>query len=240
MARYDQHVRYDSAAHYDQPTPAPPATPKRRMAKVKLDLDNKNPQEIVEASQVHIDNMATPEGVALFPTPDPTVAVYQATHDALEDGLALIHTLESQLQAARNALPALVAAHKVNMEARAAYVEKTTGGNPAQIPVSGFQVASATTTPIGPLPAPDGLKAEMGDFPGTCKVKCGVVKGAQMYVYDCRLHEDGQPWQQAKLSTKSREIITGLVSGKVYAFRMSVIGAAGPSPWCAETTCMAP
>jgi len=210
------------------------------MAKVKLELDAKNPQETVEASETHIHNMATPEGVALFPTPDPTVPVYQAAHDALVDGLLLIGTLESQLQAARNGLPGLVAALRLNMEARAAYVEKTTGGDPAKIPVSGFAVAATPGQAIGPLPAPSGLKAEMGDYPETCKVKCDAVKGAHMYVYEVRLHEDGQEWRQAKLSTKSREIISGLVSGKVYAFRMAVIGAAGQSPWCAETVCMAP
>ena len=239
MARFDQGTRYDSTARYDAPPP-PPATPRNRMAKVKLDLENKNPQEVFNASTAHVAAMATTEGQALFPTPNPSVAEYAIEHAALGTGLNLVATLEGQLDAARNALPNLVQALKKRMEARAFYVEQTTNGDPGLIPVSGFAVAGTAGTPIGPLPRPENVKAKMSDFPGVIKVSCAAIKGTQTYIIECREHLDAAVWQQVKLSTKSRNDITGLVSGKTYAFRIAAVGAAGQSPWSDEAVCMAP
>ena len=241
MARFDQGHRFDSHVHFDAPPPPVSTFRKTRMAKVKLDLEDSNPQDVFNASTAHIAAMASPEGLALFPTPTPSVADYFVTHKALGDGLTLITTLEGQLAAARAALPGLVDAHKENMNARAFYVQTETDGDPALIPISGFAVAGTPGTPIGPLPRPENVKAKMGDFPGVIKVSCGAIKGTQMYVYEYRLHDvPNQPWVQIKLSTKSREEIPGLVSGQNYGFRMAAIGAAGQSPWSDEAVCMAP
>ena len=240
MALFDAGLLYDSSVHYDA-APPPPGNPPTRMAKAKLNLDNKNPQEVLAASAAHIAAMATPEGQALFATPDPSVVDYQAVHDALGTGINLVTSLEGQLDAARNALPGLVAALKAEMEARAIYVDATTDGDPAQIPVSGFAVAAPTGVPIGPLPRPENVKAVMGKFPGVIRVSCDAIHGAQSYITDCRLHDEpGDDWQQVKISTKSRNDVTGMISGKNYAFRIAAVGAAGQSPWGDEAVCMAP
>jgi hypothetical protein len=210
------------------------------MAKVKLELDGKNGQEVVNASSAHIAAMATPEGLALFPTPEPSAVDYLIPHNALAAGVNLVTSLEGQLAAARAAVPGLIATLKTAMEARAVYVETTTNGDPSKIPVSGFAVASTTAQPIGPLPRPEGVKAVMAAMPGVIRVSCEPIKGTQTYIIECREHVDGTPWQQAKVSTKSRNDITGLVSGKSYAFRIAAIGAAGQSPWSDEAVCMAP
>jgi len=210
------------------------------MAKVKLELDGKNGQEVVNASSAHIAAMATPEGLALFPTPDPSAVDYLIPHNALATGVNLITSLEGQLTAARAAVPGLIATLKIAMEARAVYVETTTNGDASKIPVSGFAVAGTPGTPIGPLPRPENVKAAMAAMPGVIKVSCEPIKGTQTYLIECREHLDGTPWQQAKVSTKSRNDITGLVSGKSYAFRIAAVGAAGQSPWSDEAVCMAP
>lgn len=239
MARFDQGLRFDSHVRFDAP-PLPPASQPKRMAKVKLELDGKNGQEVVNASSTHIAAMATPEGLALFPTPDPSVVDYLVPHNALAVGVNLVTSLEGQLTAARAAVPGLIATLKTAMEARAVYVETTTNGDPSKIPVSGFAVASTTAQPIGPLPRPEGVKATMAAMPGVIRVSCDPIKGTQSYLIECREHVDGTPWQQAKVSTKSRNDITGLVSGKSYAFRIAAVGAAGQSPWSDESVCMAP
>ncbi len=241
MARFDQGHRYDSHVHFDAQPPPVPTFRKTRMAKIKLDIDNTKAQEAFNASTAHIAAMASPEGLALFTTPDPSVAEYLVTHQALGNGLNLVSTLEGQLEAARAALPGLVDDHKVNMIARSFYVLKETGGDPALIPISGFAVAASPSTPIGPLPRPENVKAKMSRFPGIIKVSCGAIKGTQTYIYEYRLHDTpNQPWIQIKLSTKSREEISGLLSGHNYGFRMAAIGAAGQSPWSDEAVCMAP
>ena len=239
VARFDQGLRFDSQVRFDAP-PLPPASQPKRMAKVKLELDGKNGQEVVNASSANIAAMATPEGLALFPTPDPSAVDYLIPHNALATGVNLITSLEGQLTAARAAVPGLIASLKTAMEARAVYVETTTNGDPSKIPVSGFAVASTTAQPIGPLPRPEGVKAAMAAMPGVIKVSCDPIKGTQTYIIECREHVDGTPWQQAKVSTKSRNDITGLVSGKSYAFRIAAVGAAGQSPWSDEAVCMAP
>ena len=238
MARFDQGLRFDSGVRFDEPD-APPASPKKRMAKVKLELENKNPQEVLTASSNHIAAMASPEGVALFATPDPTVLAYKVPHDALAAGLALVATLEGQLTAARAAVPPLVADLKAAMRERATYVEATTDGDPTKIPVSGFSVASGPTT-IGPLLRPEGLKAGMDAHPGAVKLSCDPVRGAVTYIWGVREHLDGTAWMSGKVGTKSREVITGLTGGKEYAFRVAAVGAAGQSPWSDEAVCRAP
>jgi hypothetical protein len=210
------------------------------MAKVKLELDGKNGQEVLNASSTHIAAMATPEGLALFAAPDPSVADYLIPHTALATGVNLITSLEGQLTAARNALPGLIADAKKAMEARAKYVEDETEGDAAKIPISGFAVASTTAQPIGPLPRPENVKAAMTPTPGVIKVSCDPIKGTQTYILEFREHLSGASWVQAKLSTKSRNEIPGLTSGKTYAFRVAAVGAAGQSPWSDEAVCMAP
>ena len=241
MARFDSGIRYDSGVLYDSPPAPPPATRRKTMAKVKLELDGKNPQEVLAASTAHMAAMATPEGQALFPNPEPSDAEYQALHAALAAGINLLTSLEGQVIAARNALPGLVEDLKGGMEGRAVYVEQSTDGSPAKIPVSGFAVAGTPGVPIGPLPRPENMKAVMNAHPGTVRTSGEPVRGAQLYVVECRLHDEpGQAWQQAKLSTKTRNDIPGLISGKNYAFRMAAVGAAGQSPWSDEAVCMAP
>lgn len=241
MARYDQGIRFDTGSRFDAP-PAPPASQSKRMAKVKLNVDVRDPVPMFSLSTTHIAAMAAPEGVALYPAPVPSAADYLVMHNALGAGISLVNTLEGQLQAARNALLDLAATLKEGgLEPRAAYVESASGGDPAKIPVSGFAVAGQPGQPIGPLPRPENAKAVMGDRPGVIKLSCASVHGTQTYVVECRLHDDpASPWSQAKLSTKSRMEITGLQSGKHYAFRIAAIGAAGQSPWSDEAVCMAP
>ena len=80
------------------------------------------------------------------------------------------------------ALPGLVADLKEVMQERADYVEKVTGGDPAKIP-------------IGPLPAPENVKAVPGTFPGTIKVSCKAINWAKFYPVEARPHHDPTaPW----------------------------------------------
>lgn len=127
------------------------------------------------------------------------------------------------------------------MQERADYVETVTGGDPAKIPISGFHVAGTPGTPIGPLPAPENVKAVPGAFPGTIKVSCKAINGSKFYPVEARPHNDPTaPWVQVSVDSKCRQTITGLTPGIEYAFRMAAKGAAGQSPWGDEAVCRAP
>ena len=208
------------------------------MAKAKLGLDGKNAEQVLTYSSSLISTIAQPEGAAIYPTPEPSVADFNLTHNALGTGINLIASLESQLEAARANLPLLKEAHEDNIRIRAAYVDETSGGDPTKIPLSGFAVAG-TPQPIGPLPAPEGMKATMSNFPGAIKTSCDVVDGAKTYLTQCREHIDGSAWVLCSAGPRKSEN-GGLISGKYYAFRMAAVGAAGQSPWSPETVCMAP
>jgi len=238
MAFFGQ-AHFDTAARFDEPPVPPTPTLRRRtMAKAKLGIDGKNAEQIITYSTTLITTIADTEGAILYPTPEPTVVAFNLTHNALAAGITLIATLESQLEAARINLPLLKEAHENNIRTRAAYVDETSGGDPTKIPFSGFAVA-ATPQPIGPLPAPEGMKAVMSNFPGAIKTSCDVVDGAKTYLTQCREHIDGTAWVLCSAGPRKSEN-DGLTSGKYYAFRMAAVGAAGQSPWSAETVCMAP
>jgi|JI6StandDraft_1071083.scaffolds.fasta_scaffold01395_2 hypothetical protein len=208
------------------------------MAKVKVGIDGKNGEELFAYSTTLITTIALPAGVAVYPTPEPSVAAFNLTHTALGAGVTLIANLEQELEAARNNLPKLVEDHAVNINARAGYVQTTSGGDPGKIPLSGFAVAAAPQ-PVGPLSAPESLTAVMSEHPGVIKTSCKTMAGVKSWLTECREHIDGTAWVQCSVGPRKSDN-GGLTSGKYYAFRMAAVGAAGQSPWSAETVCMAP
>lgn len=127
------------------------------------------------------------------------------------------------------------------MSERKEYQDTSRGASPAKIPIFGFQVAASSTTPIGPLPAPEKVKAVPGAFPGTIKVSCKAINGAKFYSVEARPHDDPTvPWVQVSVDSKCRQTITGLTPGVEYALRIAAKGAAGQSPWGDEAVCRAP
>lgn len=208
------------------------------MARAKLGTDDKNGEELYAYSSHLITTIALPASAAIYTTPEPSVADFNLTHNALGAGLTLIANLEAQLEAAKANLPVLVAAHENNIRLRASYVDDVSGGDPAKIPLGGFAVA-ATAQPIGPLPAPENVKAVMGPFPGQILTSCNTMDGVNAWITQCREHIDGTTFVQCSLGPR-KSTNGGLISGKYYAFRMAALGAAGQSPWSDECVCMAP
>lgn len=209
------------------------------MARAKLGIDGKNPEQLFAYSTHLIATIALPAGAAIYATPEPTVADFNLTHNALGAGINLITSLESALEAARANLPVLVENHEDSIRTRASYVDDTSGGDATKIPLSGFAVAGTPGTPIGPLTAPENVTAVMSNFPGVVKTACKPKDGAKIYLTECREHIDGSAWAQCSVGPRKSDN-GGLTSGKKYAFRMAVVGAAGQSPWSSEVVCMAP
>lgn len=209
------------------------------MSKVKLGLDEKDDDQLVLFAQTHAGAMV---GNANFTTPSPTDVVFDGSVTALEDRLATIATKEAELASLVAGLPALRAAVATNLNLRASYVELTSLGVAEKILTAAFEV-QGDGTPTTSLPQPLSLVAKIGANAGEINLSCAAVSRAKSYVWECRVHDEGEvpgPWTPCKFSSGSKATATGLISGKKYAFRVRALGPNDiESPWSDEAISMA-
>jgi hypothetical protein len=210
------------------------------MSKLKLDLHKKTDEELGDFAEAHRKAVEKPER---FPELSPAREAFDPAAQAFADKLGQIVTAETELQTLRSERDALRVTVESNLNARAGNVEEKSKGDESVMISAGFMLRSAPTI-ISSLPAPDQVSATMGDAPGEIDVSCHRVARARTYVVEMREHSDTEvpgAWSQVKLSSRSSVTITGLTSGKRYAFRIKAIGPNDlESPWSAETGCMAP
>ena len=94
---------------------------------------------------------------------------------------------------------------------------------------------------MGVLSAPLNLRATAGDNPGEIRLRWKRVKNAESYVLECREHGATLgAWQLLKIMTQAKYLLTALVTGKEYSFRVRAVGTAGESPWSDEAVKTAP
>ncbi|MBL9131167.1 MAG: fibronectin type III domain-containing protein [Verrucomicrobiaceae bacterium] len=240
MAFFDsEDASFDAESFFDEEDSAGSPASKYMNAKIKLDINEKNETDTLAASTRHIQAIAEPEAAAVFTSPDPSVAAHQTAHSKLADNINLRSTLQAQLQSAEEQAPKLLEDLKNSMRFRVDYVHLVANGDPAKIVLAGFDLASERT-PVGELPAPLNLAVTMGAA-GMLKLRWKPVTGASSYIIEMADHSTAPlAWAQVKVSTRASAEMGGLVSGKVYAFRVRAVGAAGEGPWSDEAVKMAP
>lgn len=228
-------LTYDSGLFYDAPVP-PPVFLKKRMAKVKLNLNLKTDSELYEFAMQHITAMT---GNANFTTPDPSAADFLALVDgfntALQNAIAAQQTakeMTSLKDAARSAL-------ETGLTARGSYVDLKSGGVEPVILSSGLMVKNPPA-PVGELPAPAGFLAAMGSLEGQVKLKWKKVRGAVSYIVQVSPQAMPRVWTQVVVSPTTSAVATGLTPGQTYVFRVCAVGTAGQGPWSDESAKMAP
>ena len=116
-------------------------------------------------------------------------------------------------------------------------VEHIAEGETTIVLASGFGV-QAERVPVGPLGAPQNLRASIADTEGQVNTRWSKVHGARAYIVECA-PEGGGEWKQSGVTTKVGLTLTGLGSGKKYRLRVCAVGAAGQGPWSDETAKMA-
>ena len=209
------------------------------MSKVKLDLDNKDDDELLAFSQAHSAAMT---GNANFPTPVPTDLIFSTAVSDFQDRLAAIAAKKAELASLLAGLPPLRSALADKLNLRASYVESTSAGVAEKILTAAFEV-QAVGAPTTSLPQPQNLVASIGDNEGEIDLACNAVRKAKSYVWECRVHDDGVvpgPWMPCKISSSSKATAEGLISGKKYAFRVRALGPNNvESPWSDEALSMA-
>lgn len=121
-----------------------------------------------------------------------------------------------------------------NLKQLGKYVQLTSEGDEAMILSSGFDVAKKPV-PIGPLEQATGLKIKTGSNKGSVSLSCDIVDQASFYEFEYTAAPitPESIWQK-QTSTKHRTEITGLTSGKQYAFRVAGAGADPLRSWSDE------
>lgn len=230
MPLYDSGATYDSGQFYDNGS----ASTKKRMAKVSLELDEKNDEQLRTFATNHKNAMA---GNANFATPSPTALIFDGDLDAYAAILDDIALDEAALTSKRAQKEVLKKKVKVNLTSRGSYVEDITGGDAVKIATSNLPLQAAPT-PTTSMPQPQNAKAFTGKMEGEIGLSCDAIPKTKSYLWQCRTHEDGQPpgpWVNIKPAGKSDTTATGLESGKQYAFRVQVLGPNEIlSPWSDE------
>ena len=116
----------------------------------------------------------------------------------------------------------------------ALYVQVTSDGDEAIILSSGFDINSKHE-PIGKLSKSEGFGVKVGVDPGTAIVYCDVVPGATFYEIEyAEVTADGVRRWIKITTTKRKQEVGGLISGKQYAFRMAGAGSNPARTWSDE------
>lgn len=194
-----------------------------QMATVKLGLTGLPATGFVAKAQGVHDGM---NGNANFPSPEPTLPVFQGYIDALVAANAAVEANGGKAEhtARRVAVANLRAAYKQ----LAAYVQMASGGDAVKIMSANFQVVKRGT-PVGELPPPKNLGARLTNFSGRVDLRWKREDGADMHHVYMSTSDSPFKWELIGVTSKSRFHADSLEPGKFYWFAVSAIGAAGES-----------
>jgi hypothetical protein len=105
------------------------------------------------------------------------------------------------------------------------YVELTANGSEDVLFSSGFELQKGKSL-VGVLPKPENLKVNIGVNPGSVKINVNSIANADSYLFEYTEAPaiDSSVWVIIS-SSKANVEITGLTSGKQYAFKVAGVGA---------------
>lgn len=181
---------------------------------------------LVDKSRTNITMLT---GNAAFPSPNPTLVDFTASTDRLDSAVQAYDFSRSRVdKLERDTAFAELKAKRAEL---GAYVQSVSAGDAELIVSAGFEVEKVPQ-PAGQLPAPTNVLALVRPYPGSIEVRYRGVKGRQSYqVFQC----NGDPkveadWSLISTTGKTRLVVDGLESDRVYYFRVIALGAAGASP----------
>jgi hypothetical protein len=105
------------------------------------------------------------------------------------------------------------------------YVQANGNNDESTLLSSGFDLKK-DKSPVGTLPKPENLKIMPGNGSGTLKVSVNSIDGADSYLFEYALMPitDNSEWV-LKPSSKANISVSGLESGKQYAFKVAALGS---------------
>ena len=226
-ARIHRRARRSGGGH-GKPARAARASPSLKliaMSNIVKGLKGLNPKQLIMKA-LFIEGRMT--GNAKFPDPTPTLAEVADARESLEVAVTAAEDGGRTLTAVRNERAREL---KLLLDRLAGYVASLAEGDAEAILSSGYAVKRGSS-PVGELPAPADLRAEITAYQGRIDLRWKPVRGAAGYqVYQCDSEPtDKTTWHQVGVTTSTRYKVTGLASAHTYWFRVAPIGAAGVGP----------
>lgn len=208
------------------------------MAKAKLGLDKLTDTQVVDKATTIKTSMT---GNAYFPTPNPTLA---SIGTAITTAATKIAAYNASLTATQTALAdrdAALEALRALLALLAAYVDNTSGGDPAKITSSGMSVRAANGA-IGTVTQVLKLVVAAGENDGTLETSWSPVRGAVSYEIQVSVDPaTGSSWEFKMVAGRSDATILGVPSGTKQWVRVRAIGANNiPGPWSDPAAKMVP
>ena len=170
----------------------------------------------------------------IYTTPVPGIPVIQAALDTLTADQAATADGGKSATVKRNNSKLVVANL---MRQLAAYVTVACKGDLHNLILSGFPPQKSTRTPVGTLPAPQGLVLKQGPLSGMLMAKANPVFGASTYNWTCTPNTPGAVPITGQGTAASWEF-DGLTPGVIYTIAVNAVGAAGPSNWSSAISLM--
>lgn len=105
------------------------------------------------------------------------------------------------------------------------YVQSASGGDEVRILSAGFDI-KRPRTPVGILPPPANVRSVFGNVAGEIILRWAGVDGK--LVYKVQMNDTtASGWTDYTYTGKNRLVVSGLVSDRVYEFRIACISAEG-------------
>jgi hypothetical protein len=196
------------------------------MARLKTGLSRYTDGALVAKADHVIDQLTA--NVALFPAPNPDLAVLttgkQAFADSMAQALLGLKSAFSEKRTRRAALEALL--NQASM-----YVANVANGDESKIILGGFAVRK-TAVPA-PLPSvPDLAPTRVSEYTGQVDLawKASGARSYTVQMTDKDPSVNGAIWITIGNTTKRAFSMAGLESGRIYWFKVFGINATGVGP----------
>jgi hypothetical protein len=206
----------------------------KKIKRVKLEVDSLSEPELLaygRTVETKLNESTT------FDTLDSKTAMLGAALGVLDTRIKDVSKKEAELEQAGALLDDQRELVINTLASLGSGVEQIAEGDTAVVLASGFGV-QAERAPVGPLGAPQNLRATTADIEGQVEARWNKVRGANAYIVECA-PESGGEWKQTAVITRVNCVIPGLESGKKYRVRVCAVGATGQGPWSDEAVKMA-
>ena len=206
-----------------------------------LNLKNANAEDVLRVGKNVQKGFS--DNPTVFTSPKPPLATASAHTTDLDAKIAAVTVAEEARKAAIIARDASAAVVLADLNVSLAYVQETSGGDPAIIAKANLDTKSQSA-PVGKLPQVQNLSLTTGDEPGAVDGHWDAVSGRKSYEHQ---HCTSDPaveanWKMVGSSSASKTTFTDLNSGTRLWARVRAKGTkpANDGPWSQPATIIVP